>query len=73
MREDGTKRRGAVVEALTSAGGSMDCFYYALADAGVLGAFDIPEPTAAAELSAGGLFNKCRDPGAETADESGGH
>jgi uncharacterized protein with GYD domain len=51
MREGGTKRCDAVIEALKSVDGSMDCFYYAFRDADVLGVFDIPEPADAAALS----------------------
>jgi uncharacterized protein with GYD domain len=51
MREGGTKRRDAVVEALKSVGGSVDSFYYAFGDTDVLGVFDIPEPADAAALS----------------------
>lgn len=51
MREGGTKRRDAVVEALKSVGGSLECFYYAFGDADVLGVFDIPDQASAAALS----------------------
>jgi uncharacterized protein with GYD domain len=51
LREGGTKRREAVVEALNSVGGSLECFYYAFGKTDVLGVFDIPEPADAAALS----------------------
>jgi uncharacterized protein with GYD domain len=51
MREGGTKRRDAVVEALKSVDGSVDCFYYAFGDTDALGILDIPEPAGAAALS----------------------
>ncbi|WP_427173835.1 GYD domain-containing protein [Arthrobacter sp. 92] len=51
MREGGTKRRDAVVEALKSVGGSLECFYYAFGDTDVLGVFDIPDQASAAALS----------------------
>jgi uncharacterized protein with GYD domain len=51
MREGGTKRRDAVVEALKSVGGSLDSFYYAFGDTDVLGIFDIPDQANAAALS----------------------
>jgi len=51
MREGGTKRRDAVVEALKSVGGSLECFYYAFGETDVLGVFEIPEPADAAALS----------------------
>ncbi|WP_426996843.1 GYD domain-containing protein [Pseudarthrobacter sp. N5] len=37
MREGGTKRRDAVVEALKSVDGSVECFYYAFGETDVLG------------------------------------
>jgi len=51
MREGGTKRRDAVVEALKSVGGTLDTFYYAFGDTDVLGVFDIPDQANAAALS----------------------
>lgn len=51
MREGGTKRRDAVIEAVKSAGGSLECFYYAFGKTDVLGVFDIPEVADAAALS----------------------
>ena len=50
MREGGTKRRDAVVEALKSVGGTLECFYYAFGDTDVLGVFDIPDQASAASL-----------------------
>ena len=51
MREGGTKRRDAVVEALKSVGGTLECFYYAFGDTDVLGVFDIPDQANAVALS----------------------
>ena len=51
MREGGTKRRDAVVEALKSVGGSLESFYYAFGETDVVGVFDIPEQANAAALS----------------------
>lgn len=51
MREGGTKRRDAVVEALKSVGGSLESFYFAFGDTDVLGVFDIPQSADAAALS----------------------
>jgi uncharacterized protein with GYD domain len=55
MREGGTKRRDAVVDALKSVGGSLDSFYYAFGDTDVLGVLDIPSNAKAAALSL--MFN----------------
>ena len=51
MREGGTKRREAVVEALKSVGGSLDSFYYAFGETDVVGVFDIPDQANAVALS----------------------
>jgi uncharacterized protein with GYD domain len=51
MREGGSKRRDALVEALQSVGGSLECFYYAFGETDVLGVFDAPEQADAAALS----------------------
>ncbi|MDQ1595073.1 MAG: hypothetical protein QOH40_1629 [Arthrobacter pascens] len=51
MREGGTKRRDAVVDALNSVGGSLESFYFAFGDTDVLGVFDIPDQADAAALS----------------------
>ncbi|MET3172488.1 UNVERIFIED_ORG: uncharacterized protein with GYD domain [Arthrobacter sp. UYCu721] len=51
MREGGTKRRDALVDALKSVGGSIECFYYAFGDTDVLGVFDVPDQAGAAALS----------------------
>lgn len=51
MREGGTKRRDAVVEALKSFGGSLESMYYALGDIDVLGIFDIPSDADATALA----------------------
>ncbi len=51
MREGGTKRREALVDALNSVGGSLECFYYAFGETDVLGVFEVPEQADAAALS----------------------
>jgi uncharacterized protein with GYD domain len=51
MREGGTKRRDAVVEALKSVGGSLESFYYAFGETDVIGVFDIPDQANAVALS----------------------
>lgn len=51
MREGGTKRRDALVDALKSVGGTLESFYYAFGDTDVLGVFDIPSNANAAALS----------------------
>ncbi|MET4093867.1 GYD domain-containing protein [Arthrobacter sp. UYCu712] len=51
MREGGTKRREALVEALNSVGGTLESFYYAFGDTDVLGVFEIPDQSDAAALS----------------------
>lgn len=51
MREGGTKRREALTEALSSVGGTLECFYYAFGDVDVLGVFEVPDQTDAAALS----------------------
>ncbi len=51
MREGGSKRRDALVDALGSVGGSLDCFYYAFGPTDVLGVIDVPTPADAAALS----------------------
>ncbi|TFB48719.1 GYD domain-containing protein [Cryobacterium tagatosivorans] len=51
MREGGTKRRDALVEAVKSVGGSLESFYYAFGETDVLGIIEVPEPAAAAALS----------------------
>ena len=51
MREGGTKRRDALVDALKSVGGTLECFYYAFGDTDVLGVFDVPDAADAAALS----------------------
>ncbi|MCB5275167.1 hypothetical protein BJG92_02715 [Arthrobacter sp. SO5] len=51
MREGGTKRRDAVIEALKSVGGSLECFYYSFGETDVLGVFEIPDQASAAALS----------------------
>ena len=51
MREGGTKRRDAVVEALKSVDGSLESFYYAFGETDVVGVFDIPDQADAVGLS----------------------
>jgi uncharacterized protein with GYD domain len=51
MQEGGSKRREAVVQALESVGGSLECIYYAFGETDVLGVFDIPDDASAAALS----------------------
>ncbi|MCG2622189.1 GYD domain-containing protein [Arthrobacter sp. I2-34] len=51
MQEGGTKRQAAVVQALESVGGSLECMYYAFGETDVLGVFDIPDQSSAAALS----------------------
>lgn len=51
MREGGSKRRDALVDALQSVGGSLECFYYAFGDTDVLGVFEVPDEASAAALS----------------------
>ncbi|MEO6310610.1 MAG: GYD domain-containing protein [Leifsonia sp.] len=51
LREGGTRRRDAVVEALKSVGGSLECFYYAFGERDVLGVFEVPVQADAAALS----------------------
>ncbi|TFD30445.1 GYD domain-containing protein [Cryobacterium sp. TMT1-62] len=49
MREGGTGRREALVAALKSVGGSVESFYYAFGETGVLGVIEVPEPFDAAK------------------------
>jgi uncharacterized protein with GYD domain len=51
MREGGTKRRDALVDALKSVGGTLECMYYAFGHTDVLGVFDVPSDADAAALS----------------------
>ncbi|TFD31214.1 GYD domain-containing protein [Cryobacterium cryoconiti] len=51
MREGGTRRRKALVSALTSVGGSLESYYFALGETDVPGMIDVPEPSSAAALS----------------------
>ncbi|WP_247826569.1 GYD domain-containing protein [Arthrobacter antioxidans] len=51
MKEGGSKRRDAVVKALESVGGSLECFYYAFGETDVLGVLDVPDQPSAASLS----------------------
>lgn len=51
MEEGGTKRRDALTQALSSVGGSLECFYFAFGYYDVLGVFDVPDDASAAALS----------------------
>jgi uncharacterized protein with GYD domain len=51
MQEGGSRRREAVVQALESVGGSLECIYYAFGETDVLGVFDIPDQSGAVALS----------------------
>lgn len=51
MQEGGSKRRDAVVKALESVGGSLECIYYAFGETDVLGVLDIPDQSSAVALS----------------------
>lgn len=51
MRDGGSKRRDAVVSALSSVGGTLESIYYAFGETDVLGIFDIPEQANAVALS----------------------
>lgn len=51
MREGGTSRRDAVVEALKSVGGTLESFYFAFGETDCLGIIDVPEQANAAALS----------------------
>ncbi|MEV7647278.1 GYD domain-containing protein [Arthrobacter sp. NPDC089319] len=51
MQEGGSKRKDAVIRALESVGGSLECIYYAFGETDVLGVFDIPDEASAAALS----------------------
>jgi uncharacterized protein with GYD domain len=51
MREGGTARREALVEALKSVDGTLESFYYAFGETDVLGVFEVPAPADAAALS----------------------
>ena len=51
MAEGGSKRREAATAAIESAGGSVDCFYYAFGDTDVIGICDFPDPASATAVS----------------------
>jgi uncharacterized protein with GYD domain len=51
LQEGGSKRRDAVVKALESVGGSLECIYYAFGETDVLGVFDLPDQPSAVALS----------------------
>jgi len=53
MREGGSKRRDAVVQALESVDGSLESFYYAFGESDVLGVFDLPAPVPRTSLETG--------------------
>jgi uncharacterized protein with GYD domain len=52
MKEGGTSRRRAAEEALKSAGGTMEAFYFAFGDYDAVVIFDAPDNTAAVAASA---------------------
>lgn len=51
MREGGSRRREAVVEALASVGGTLECFYYTTGGTDALGVLEIPDQADAVALS----------------------
>ena len=51
MAEGGSKRRDAAQAALESAGGSLDCMYYAFGDTDVFAICDIPDDASAVAVS----------------------
>lgn len=51
MREGGTARRDAVVAAMQSVGGTLECFYYAFGDTDVLGVLDVGDEASAVAMS----------------------
>lgn len=72
MREGGTKRRDAVVEALKSVGGSLECFYYAFGETDVLGVFENPGTGRRRRPFAHDQFDGLRERASETAHDTGG-
>jgi uncharacterized protein with GYD domain len=52
MREGGTKRREAAEQAVKSAGGKLESFYYAFGDVDVYGIAEFPDQASAVALSA---------------------
>lgn len=51
LREGGSKRREAVVDALKSVGGTLECLYFAFGETDVLGVLEVPDQASAAALS----------------------
>lgn len=51
MQEGGSKRRDALVEALKSLGGSLECMYFAFGEIDVVGVLEVPDNADAAALS----------------------
>ena len=51
LREGGTKRRQAVEEAIRSAGGKLEAFYYAFGDEDVIIIADLPDNVSVASAS----------------------
>jgi len=51
LQEGGSRRREAVIQALESVGGSLECIYYAFGEIDVVGIFDMPDQASAAALS----------------------
>ncbi len=51
MKEGGTSRREAASAAMSSVGGTLDCFYYAFGDTDALGIVDMPDEASAVAVS----------------------
>jgi uncharacterized protein with GYD domain len=51
MSEGGSKRRDAAKAAVESAGGSLDCMYYAFGDTDVYAICDLPDQASATAVS----------------------
>jgi uncharacterized protein with GYD domain len=51
VKEGGSKRREAAEQAIKSAGGKLESFYYAFGDTDVLGVAEFPDHVSAAALS----------------------
>ena len=50
MKEGGSKRRDSASAATESAGGSLECFYYAFGDTDVVGVCDFPDAATPAAI-----------------------
>lgn len=55
MKDGGSKRRDAAEQAIKSAGGKLESFYFAFGERDVLGIADFPDHTSAVALS--GVIN----------------